>query len=126
MVKKKNQDFQKRVDLQVAKILKKEEKKLVKRTAKQEVKRLRREERFKARPVRETVRQIGQVERAGQKRASQIRIFGSKAEQLEIQMVSLNEVPMLQQMDRDRGRLASPPNAEFVRVEKAVTDSFPQ
>ncbi len=126
MVKESTKDFQKRVDTQVAKILKKEERKLVKQSARQEVKRLRREEVFKRRPVRESFKQIQQVERAGKRRASQIQFLGSRAEQLELQMVSLNEVPMLNQMEIERARLTSPPNRDLVRVEKEVTDSFPQ
>jgi hypothetical protein len=52
-------------------------------------------------------------------------IMGSRAEQLEIQAVSFNEVPMLRNMEQQRTRAVTPSNNFLIGTEKSVTDSFP-
>ena len=45
---------------------------------------------------------------------------------LEIQAVSLDEVPLLHDMERQRTRATTPPDKTLIRIEKEVTDSFPE
>ena len=59
------------------------------------------------------------------KRQRAMGILGSRAEQLEIQAVSFDEVPMLHNMERQRTRATTPPDKTLRRIEKEVTDSFP-
>lgn len=83
------------------------------------------QEQLRKAPVRASTQQLALQEQQAQLRQRKIGIMGSRAEQLEIQAVSFNEVPMLHDMERQRTRLTSPPDRNLVRIEKEVTDSFP-
>jgi len=60
-----------------------------------------------------------------QVRSRAIGFMGSRAEQLEIQMVNLNEVPLLHRMESERIRLTSPPDKYIEETERSITRSFP-
>ena len=64
-------------------------------------------------------------QRAAFERRKRIGFMGSKAEQLELEAVSWSEVPMLVDMERQRTRKTMVSNNFLNRIEKEVTDSFP-
>ena len=61
-------------------------------------------------PVTMPLRQMSFQEQQAQRRQRFANMNVSRAEQLEIQMVSFNEIPMLHDMERQRTRLTSPPD----------------
>jgi len=82
---------------------------------------------FKAQqaPIGFEVQQQFKQFQQGQKREGIIRSFASKAELMEQQLCSINEVPFLNNLESARMRMCSPPNKWLQDVEKQTTDSFP-
>jgi hypothetical protein len=100
-------------------------KKQEKAEAQKKIKRLILAKQFEKAPIRTSLQQIGTQEQLAQKRQRRFSAMTSRAEQLEIQAVNFDEVPMLRSMESQRTRLTSPPNKSLIRIEKEVTDSFP-
>lgn len=60
-----------------------------------------------------------------QRRQRAMGVLGSRAEQMEIWAVNLDEVPMLHDMERQRTKACTPSNKYMEKIERSVTDSFP-
>lgn len=98
----------------------------IKKAVKAEVKKIQSERKFRERPISATTQQLALQEAKAQERQRKIGFIGSRAEQLEIQAVSFNEVPLLHSMERERTRITTPPDRNMTRIIKDVSDSFPQ
>lgn len=69
--------------------------------------------------------QLAISRRASTQRNRQINSMGSRAERMELQMLDYSELPLLNHMEKERIRLTIPPNRDIQRIEREVTDSFP-
>lgn len=98
----------------------------IRKAVQQEVKRLKYQRQFEKRPITATTQQVALQEQKAQARQRKIGLMGSRAEQLEIEAVTFNEIPMLRNMEIQRTRLTSPPNKRMTDIIKEVSDSFPQ
>lgn len=107
------------VNYQTSKLLNQQKIKAVKQQAKANAQRIQRGNTTYS--VQSAVRQQAQ----SNQRSGSIGILGGRAEQLEIEFCSLDEVPFLNSLENVRMRLASPNNRYLINVEKEVTDSFP-
>lgn len=131
MVKKKQNI--KSISGEVSKLIKKEFDKKVKLEAKKRFnilqQRAKLQQAFKQRPISASIQQA-QIQQAqiqqvqSQKRQRSFSAMVGRAEQLEIEMVSLDEVPMLMDVERQRMRAGSPNTRRIIDIEKEVTDSF--
>lgn len=119
MVKKTKIPTFKSVDEAFSYYKKKEQQKLFKKQGKFLL------ETTKAKPSEYTTGQIFEMHRQAALRRRSLGFMGSRAEQLEIEAVSFDEVPMLHDMERQRSRSCTPPDRSLRRIEKEVTDSFP-
>ncbi len=117
----------KSVESEVSKLISKEFKKKVKLEAKKQFAKLQRQREFQKAPIRTSARELATQFREGQRRQKVIGILGSRAEQIEVEMLELDEIPLLNQLEKRRAIDGSPPQPRFLaRFEKKVTDSFPQ
>jgi len=82
-------------------------------------------ERLRKRPISGSVQLASIQQQQSRRRQRFVDIMGSRAEQLEIQAVSFDEVPMLHDMERQRSRKTTVSNRFLNDTEKGVTDSFP-
>ena len=69
--------------------------------------------------------QLAFAQAAANQRNRKMGIMASRAERLELEAVSLDEVPLLHTMERERTRLSTPPDRFIVQTERMATDSFP-
>ena len=69
--------------------------------------------------------QLALAQAAANQRNRKMGIMASRAERLELEAVSLDEVPLLHTMERERTRLSTPPDRFIVQTERMATDSFP-
>lgn len=76
-------------------------------------------------PIAESLQQAQAQQIQGQRREGFIRQIGSKAERIENQMLSINEVPFLRNMESARARVLSPPNQWLRDVERQATMEMP-
>jgi len=96
-------------------IVKKRQSKLYKLQAQQKFDRLQRSQ----------LQQVGYQQSQALKRQRIMNILGSKAEQLEIEAVSLNETPYLFNVEKQRMRACTPPDKYIQDTENSVAKSFP-
>jgi hypothetical protein len=72
------------------------------------------------------LRNIAVQQQQSQKREGIIQQIGTKAEKIEHIICSASEVPFLENLERTRMSVCSPPHStKLIRFEKKITDSFP-
>lgn len=115
MTKKKKEKTYKSTDEALKDLINKHNSKQFKQEAKLKLERLK----------HGTIGNVGITRQVAQNRQRRMGIMGSRAEQLEIEMVNLNEVPLLHDMERQRTNASTPPDSWMTRVIKQTSDSFP-
>ena len=106
-------------------LIKKYNAKLYKKSAQRKVSQLVYQKNLQNKPISTSLSQAQFQQQQALNRQRRMGIMSGRAEALELEMVSLNEIPLLHQMERERTRLTTPPDNFLIRTEKEVTDSFP-
>jgi hypothetical protein len=118
---------------ELSKLIKKEFEKKVKAEAKGKLERIKserlrleRERDIRKKPITTSLEQVRTQTQQAQQTRRKFRVMGSIAEQLEIQAINLDEIPLLQDMEEERTRKTMVSSKALMNMEKPITDSFPQ
>lgn len=124
MAKKKKQQFT-NVESAVSSLIKKEFQKKIRSEAKKQFGALQAERQFRQAPIRTQLQQVGEQQQLAQRRQRRFSAMTERAEALEIEAVTLDEVPLIRDMERQRMRKTMVSDKFLIDTEKEVTDSFP-
>ena len=107
------------------KTLKEYEKGLAKKSGEKLAKQQIFQQKIQKAPISISTQQLALQQQIAAKRERQFSIAGSRAEQLECQFCAFDETPLLKNMELQRTRGTTPPDASMTRIIKEVSDSFP-
>ena len=126
MAKRNKTKKYKNVDDAFSGLVKKKYQKKILSEAQKRLNQIESQRRFNQSPVGESLRQVNYQQIEALKRNRALNMLGSEAERLELEALSINEVPYLYGVERQRQNACTPPNRFLIENEREVTDSFPK
>ncbi len=119
------EEARKRLGIPLTEVITKYKKRQEQIQAKKEFKRYLIRKQFEQAPVSSTIQQQQIISQRARQRQRIMGTIGSRAERLELWGLSINETPLLHNIENQRMRACSPPNRFIEGTERSVTNSFP-
>jgi hypothetical protein len=86
---------------------------------------LRRSEAYRNAPISSSLQSVGQVQAQAVQSQRKFQMLGSRAERIENYLTSINEVPFLHTMEKERGKQCTPPDKWILNIERNAALSMP-